>query len=591
VVELAMFVEVLVMVGAPLALARALHRRYPLRWRSMLVGCAGFVLSQVGHIPFNGLVQPLLPDPRTGTGLAVLSVFLGLSAGLFEELARYVAMRWAMRGERTGPHALAYGIGHGGIESAIFGGLLALTLLNLVVMQRTGLTNLGLDDAQLAEARTQIDAIHAGGVVAPLLGAMERLCTIPFHIAASTLVMRAVVEGRVRWLVIAIAFHATTDGLLLPIANAFGPLTTELFVLATLPVSLLTIAMSLRALPKLPRPPREPRPAASGAPIEVVRAEKQYGDTPSEVVHALRGVSFTLKEGERACLLGPNGAGKTTTIRMINGAIAPTRGFVFVFGDTADDETFLEKKRRAGIVPQQPGMYEHLTVRDYLALVREIYAPADPDLGVAERLGLGEMLDRATTALSGGMQRRLALAAALLPRPDLLVLDEPSAGLDPVASRQMIECVKEATVGKTTLLCTHNLAEAEELCDSVVILRAGKVVVHATIEELRSRVAARVALRAHGDRSGLEEALAKLGHATERVEGAHDEVRAVLPDAENAVPGLLRALLAEGVDVIECRIVRPTLEDLFFQVVEDEGGTPSLPAAALATDAEKGAAP
>ena len=559
-VELATFLQVLVMIGAPIALARAIHERWPTGWRALGVGCATFVISQVGHIPFNGVVEPLLPAPSAPSFVIVASLFYGLSAGCFEELSRYAAMRWVLKRERTGAHALAFGAGHGGIESAIFGGLVLLTLVNVVILERMDPRQLGLDDATLATTRSQLDAFHAAGVLPHVLGALERLCTIPFHIAASTLVMRAVVEKRLRWLVVALAYHAITDGMIVPIGRAFGPNVLEACIVATVPFSLVTIALTHRALPKLARPPSEARPRASGAPIEVLRAEKTYGD-----VHALRGVSFSLRVGERACLLGPNGAGKTTTIRMITGAIAPTHGFVFVLGHASDDDEFLAKKRQVGIVPQQPGMYEHLTVRQYLELVRELYDRGDAPLEAAARLGLEGVLDRATTALSGGMQRRLALAAALLPHPDVLVLDEPSAGLDPVASRQMIEAVKDASANRTTLLCTHNLAEAEELCESVIILREGRVVVHATLEELRGKVAGRVALKAHGGLERLQTALGKLGHTSEIEDG---EVRVVVPEPEQAAPRLLRALLDDGVDVYECHTVKPSLEDIFFRVVE-----------------------
>jgi ABC-2 type transport system ATP-binding protein len=227
-------------------------------------------------------------------------------------------------------------------------------------------------------------------------------------------------------------------------------------------------------------------------------------------------------------------------------------------------------------------MYEHMTVRDYLALVRALYDRGDGPVVAARRLGLEDVLDRATTALSGGMQRRLALAAALAPHPDILVLDEPSAGLDPVAARRMIEAVKEASAKRTTLLCTHNLAEAEELCESVIILRGGEVVVHASIEELRSKVSGRVALRAHGDRDALIAVLTRLGHTHELEDG---DVRVVIAEPEKAAPGLLRALLAEGIDVYECHVVKPSLEDLFFRVVETGGITPSVPPTAPAKGA------
>ncbi len=580
--ELATFLQVVVTIGAPIALVRALRRRWGIGLRAVVVGALAFVVSQVGHLPFLAYTQSLLPDPHSPAFVPAAGAYYGLAAGLFEEGARFVAMRWVLTRERTGVHALAYGAGHGGIESAFVGLLAGYALLQVLVIDRVGIENLGVDAAQLEPIRAGIDAYHRDGVTGALLGTMERLCTIPFHVAASTLVMRAVVERRERWLVLAIAMHAVSDGMLVPL-RPFGIGVTELFVLSTLPVSLLTMALTYRALPKLAVSAREARPASSGAPIEVVRAEKEYGE-----VRALRGVSFTLREGERACLLGPNGAGKTTTIRMITGAIAPTRGFVFVLGDASDDPTFLEKKRRVGIVPQQPGMYEHLDVRGYLSLVRDLYGRGDTALDAARRLGLEEVLDRPTSELSGGMQRRLVLAAALLPHPDVLVLDEPSAGLDPVASRQMIEAVREASASRTTLLCTHNLAEAEELCDSVIILRAGEVVVHASLEELRGKVQSRIALRARGGAAGLVEALKARGHAPELEEG---DVRVAMFDAEARAPGLLRELLAAGLDVFECRIVKPSLEDLFFRVVETGGVTPSVPPAESASPSAAGAPP
>jgi ABC-2 type transport system ATP-binding protein len=141
----------------------------------------------------------------------------------------------------------------------------------------------------------------------------------------------------------------------------------------------------------------------------------------------------------------------------------------------------------------------------------------------------------------------------------------------------MIECVRDASANRTTLLCTHNLAEAEELCESVIILRGGEVVVHTRIDELRAKVASRIALRAQGGIEVLDGALKKLGHATEIDDG---EVRVTLANAERAASALLRALLAEGVDVYECRIVKPSLEELFFQIVETGVATPSIPPAA-----------
>src|SRR5579859_1211727 len=132
------------MIGAPIVVARAIVARYALSWRVVGLGAVTFVASQVGHISFNAAAMPLL----SGHGplhLATVSIFLGVSAGCFEELARFVAMRFVMKTARTGAHALAFGAGHGGVESLIFGGLVARTLVNLLVIERTGVENLGLD--------------------------------------------------------------------------------------------------------------------------------------------------------------------------------------------------------------------------------------------------------------------------------------------------------------------------------------------------------------------------------------------------------------------------------------------------------------
>jgi ABC-2 type transport system ATP-binding protein len=559
--ELAQAINVLICALAPFVLVRAIRGRYPVSWATVLAGAATFVGSQLVHIPLNSALLPLLPRHGHPYRLAIVVTFLGLSAGVCEETARYVVMRGIRKSERSGPHALALGAGHGGIESLWIAGMAALALFNLIYIDRVGIEHLGVDAAQQHAISAQLAGLDRLGSASPLLGALERLLVIPFHVAMSCLVMRAVVERRPMFLAVPIALHAILDGCLVAVGATLSPILAEVWLAFTLPVSLAIIFTSLRRLPRNDRPPTETRPAASGKPIELVRAEKSYG-----AVRALDGVTFTLEPGERACLLGPNGAGKTTSIRLITGAITPSRGFVFLFGETSADEGFLEKKKRVGIVPQQPGMYAEMTVRGYLDFVRALYGAEKPDDLIAGKLGLTDVLDRATTALSGGMQRRLALAAALLPRPDLLVLDEPSAGLDPVASRQMIECVKEASAGRTTLLCTHNLAEAEELCDSVVILRKGKVVLHTRIDELRKTTQARIALRAAGDRAALIDALTRRGHTAEIEDG---EVRLAIADAERAAPGLLRELLADGVDVYECRIVRPSLEELFFQVVGD----------------------
>lgn len=301
--------------------------------------------------------------------------------------------------------------------------------------------------------------------------------------------------------------------------------------------------------------------------LELRQVTKVYAGT----VVALRAVDLAVQTGERACLLGPNGAGKTTVVRLLEGALRPTSGAVHLTGMRSDHPYYTVARRCVGIVPQAPGMYDDLLLREYLELVRRLYRCSDASETV-EALGLGPYLGRPLAALSGGLQRRAVLAAALLPKPAVLILDEPTVGLDPLAARDMRQTLRQAMAGRTVLLCTHNLAEAEALCDSVIILRAGEVMLHESIDRLRARLAPRLRLAANQGRAPLAHALRDLGHLPVQGDAATDvpplEVELTLAEPEQSVPQLLRALLARGLDIHEAHVMRPTLEELFFHVLE-----------------------
>lgn len=302
----------------------------------------------------------------------------------------------------------------------------------------------------------------------------------------------------------------------------------------------------------------------SSAPIQVAAATKVYrGD-----VRALDQASFTIAAGERACLLGPNGAGKTTIIRLLTGALQPTSGTARIFGAAASEPGFLAAKRRVGIVPQSPGMYRDIKVGEYLTFVQQLYGSGDV-AAISAAFGLSEYHDRPMAQLSGGYQRRLALAAALLSGPDLLLLDEPTVGLDPVAAREVHDYLRTVMSARTTLLCTHNLAEAEALCDTVVILRGGRVLLHDSIAALRRQAQPRLVLAAAEGVQPLQQALARLGH-TAQPDG--DGVSIALADPQHDAPDLLRALLAAGLNIYECHAVAPSLEDLFLEIVGGADG-------------------
>ncbi len=295
--------------------------------------------------------------------------------------------------------------------------------------------------------------------------------------------------------------------------------------------------------------------------IHFERVSKRY----SKGALALDDVTLSVAAGARACLLGPNGAGKSTAIRLLQGALQPTTGRVYLLGAEVGGPQYAAARRRTGIVPQDPGMYTDLTTGEYLELARRLYGRGDV-ARLMDVFGLGPYRHTILAQLSGGYQRRVVLAAALLGEPDLLLLDEPTLGLDPVAVHDVHAFLRQAMEGRTTLLCTHNLAEAEALCDEVIILRDGQVLVHAPLAELRRQARAQVRLAARQGAAPLLAALRAQGHDARRDE-ADGTVLVALDDPPVQAPDLLRRLLAAGLDIYRCEPVRATLEDRFLELV------------------------
>jgi ABC-2 type transport system ATP-binding protein len=298
---------------------------------------------------------------------------------------------------------------------------------------------------------------------------------------------------------------------------------------------------------------------SSSPAIELREVTKLYpGD-----IRALDRVSLQVAEGELCCLLGPNGAGKTTIIRLLQGALSASEGAVSILGEDVRGARIIDAKRRIGIVPQSPGMYPDLTVREYLTFVRDLYGAGDV-LATALDCGLGEYLERTLSTLSGGYQRRLLVSGAIISGPSLLLLDEPTVGLDPLAAADTRHLLKRAMAGRTVLMSTHNLAEAEELCDTVIILRRGAVLVHERIEDLRRQTAPRVHVAARDGQAALGAALDARGLAWSPNDVG---VWLSLAQPERDAPDVLRGLLGAGIDVYEWHVVAPSLEDLFVDVV------------------------
>jgi ABC-2 type transport system ATP-binding protein len=224
--------------------------------------------------------------------------------------------------------------------------------------------------------------------------------------------------------------------------------------------------------------------------LEVKQLRKSFGD-----LTAVDGVSFTVKPGELVGLLGPNGAGKTTTVSMISALLRPDAGEVRVNGSVLDGDTD-PSKRRIGLVPQDIALYEDLSARENLRFFGSLYdLDRDAlDAAIQARLTLVGLADRAgdrVSKFSGGMKRRLNLAAGLLHDPDVILLDEPTVGVDPQSRNAIFENLETLKAqGKALLYTTHYMEEVERLADRVVIIDHGKAIANDTVAGLRSRAPA-----------------------------------------------------------------------------------------------------
>ncbi|MDP2900257.1 MAG: ATP-binding cassette domain-containing protein [Candidatus Bathyarchaeota archaeon] len=299
---------------------------------------------------------------------------------------------------------------------------------------------------------------------------------------------------------------------------------------------------------------------------EVISAEglvKRYGD-----LTALDGVSFSVPRGCVFGLLGPNGAGKSTTIRILTGLTRPTSGKATVLGHDAEA---VEAKARIGVVPEASNVYEEMTALDNLVFAGELYGvPRDERRSRAmELLELFNLSDRArdvVVGLSRGMKRRLTIACALVHRPELIFLDEPTTGLDIQSARILREQVRELNKGGVTvLLTTHYLEEADQLCDSIAMINRGRIVALDTPENLKARVTgSRIVEVAFS--GGVDEAdLGGLPGVTE-VHRLGDKHRLTVGDDSDIVGEIADYARSRGVTVSTINTLRPSLEDAFLKI-------------------------
>ena len=245
----------------------------------------------------------------------------------------------------------------------------------------------------------------------------------------------------------------------------------------------------------------------SGEDVVVVEGlHKRYGD-----IVAVDGVSFAVRRGETFGIVGPNGAGKTTTLEIIEGLRRPDAGQVRVLGLDPQRQA-REVKQRIGVQLQASAYFDFLTLREILDLFGAFYPRRVPPKALLEMVGLQERADALLKQLSGGQQQRFSLAAAMVNDPEVVFLDEPTTGLDPQARRSLWDLVRQMREqGRTVILTTHYMEEAEVLCDRVAIMDGGRIVALDTPEALVSRLEAPYHLRLHLDRPVEARALAVAG--------------------------------------------------------------------------------
>lgn len=305
--------------------------------------------------------------------------------------------------------------------------------------------------------------------------------------------------------------------------------------------------------------------------IEVENLRKEY-----DGLVAVDGVSFVARPGGIFGLLGPNGAGKSTTISCISGLLAPTAGRVRVQEHDIVREP-QAAKATMGIVPQEIALYEDLPAKENLRFWGEAYGLKGARLAervqqVLETIGLLDRADDVVEKYSGGMKRRLNFGCGIVHEPQVLLLDEPTVGVDPQSRVRLLELVRQqATSGVCVLYTTHYMEEAEAICDRLAILDHGRIIAAGTLEELRGAMGERDLVRLSGafDPEAVRSAAAALDEV-EVVAVAPDQTTLAVPRASRRLPEILAAVTEKGGEVRETTVTRPSLESLFIRLTGKE---------------------
>ena len=311
--------------------------------------------------------------------------------------------------------------------------------------------------------------------------------------------------------------------------------------------------------------------------IEIVSLSKRYGDK-----QALDNISFSVKKGEILGFLGPNGAGKSTTMNIITGYLSSTSGTVTVDGyDILDNPK--EVKRRIGYLPEQPPLYVDMTVEEYLDFVYDLKKIKEKDKAihikeVVEKVGIDAVFKRRISHLSKGYKQRVGLAQALLGNPEVLILDEPTVGLDPKQIIEIRNVIKELGEEHTVILSSHILSEISAVCERVIIIKDGRIVAEDTPENLSKAYSKRkvIMLKIAGGQNDVLEALNSVnGVQNVDIKATENGCVEAEVEAENVgdvefLKELFFALAHNNLPILMEKTVEATLEDVFIEITEND---------------------
>jgi len=309
--------------------------------------------------------------------------------------------------------------------------------------------------------------------------------------------------------------------------------------------------------------------------IQAEGLTKDYGTR-----RALDNLTFEAAKGEIVGFLGPNGAGKTTTMRILTGYMPPTAGKALVAGYDVIEQS-LEVRKRTGYLPETVPLYPEMSVFDYLKFMADLRRVPKAEDRVDDVLELVHLEDRADgfiANLSKGMRQRLGIAQALLHEPEVLILDEPTIGLDPAQIIEVRNLIRELGRERTVLLSTHILSEAQQVCNRVLIINKGRIVVEDSPERLQARLmgAQRVIVQLGGDTDGAEQVIAAAAGVARVSQSNNGGLEFETQPGMEARPEVARRLVEAGYALHELRPVGLSLEEIFLQLTREEPAPPEM---------------